>query len=841
MSQLNEKKINNKIYNSSIVTHYSSLIDDSNNNSKFFDEINSYDIQNIIEPYNITHKKKFLIWIDENHFKNNDDQKYSEYFLDFDKKVFTFCDSGIEAIKDILFDYCYVIVSGKLFQEFIFKIKNEINNLKCIPIIFIFTSKTLKDIFLNKKYDQYIKPETYEYIKHSFFNYGGIYNTIVEINSFIQNFEKKIKNNNNNFYNKEIEANKGCLIFQKIYDSKNLILPFLYSQIQKDNINISDDDVKTFLKFINEKNYKYFFYDLLNPLLYLDNFPHEILSKIFCRFYSFNCAFHREMNFYLLENKHELYSTYIKMLYKGLYINSLKFNNKNELYRSCLISKKELSNIIKHFNFKEEGLPYSLLYSRAFLSFTKDNRELYKFFKEDEKDKENLIPIVFKINSNNNIKITQPTNADFHIDKISLYENEKEVLFFPFSSFAVVNIRPLTERDVPKLKIKLNPNSKFIELEYLGKYESDIKKELKNIDIKKYLNELEDDKFFNDIQSDFLFYESNNNINNNINNNSSVLSNILIDIVEKNQTFIINEEIENQEKNFLKYSNLLILMNEYYCYSNENKIVINNNIKKENNENKFELIIEYDDIINYLEQINPNKIMACSFDNSILIINLDYNKKLYYIEQNLKGHRSIINKIIKTKENKICSCSFDGTLKIWKENLNYKYEFEKDLIFMKNVAFYSILEIDDFIISMGKTNLNNLILIIHKFNNKKNQIYNNNINLKRDNLIEINDKNFAIGGNNIIYLYNLNGQNIFNVTKLKLNLVCMFKLNDNSYIFTGDKGEIIKTNSDNLKNFEIKKNQFLHEKEINSIKELKFSDKYLLITRCFEKIKIWEI
>ena len=124
---------------------------------------------------------------------------------------------------------------------------------------------------------------------------------------------------------------------------------------------------------------------------------------------------------------------------------------------------------------------------------------------------------------------------------------------------------------------------------------------------------------------------------------------------------------------------------------------------------------------------------------------------------------------------------------------------------MKNVAFYSILEIDEFIISIGKTNLNKFILIINKFNNEKTQIYNNNINLKRDNLIEINDKNFAIGGNNIIYLYNLNGQNLFNVTKLKLNIVCMFKLNDNSYIFTGDKGEIMKTNSDNLKSFEIKK------------------------------------
>ena len=203
MSQLNEKKINNKIYNSSIVTNHSSLIDDDNNNNKF-DEIKSYDIQKNIEPYNSNQKKKFLIWIDENHYKHNDDQKYSDYFKDFDKKVFTYCDRGIEAIKEILFDYCYVIVSGKLFQEFIFKIKNEINNLKCIPIIIIFTSKSLKEKFLNKTYDPYIKPETYEYIEHSFFNYGGIHNTIVDVNKFIINFEKKIKNNNDNFYNKEI-------------------------------------------------------------------------------------------------------------------------------------------------------------------------------------------------------------------------------------------------------------------------------------------------------------------------------------------------------------------------------------------------------------------------------------------------------------------------------------------------------------------------------------------------------------------------------------------------------------------------------------------------------------
>ena len=835
--------MNHQFHNNSSIVNDSSLISNDNNRKKNFDEINSYEIRKYFKRYICKSEKKSLIWIDEYHYINKDDIKYCDYFLKFEKKIFTNCDRGIQAIKNISFEYCYIIVSGKLFQEFIFKIKNEINNLKCIPIIFIFTSKNFKNILVNKIYDRYIKPETYEYIKHSFFNSGGIYNTIVDINSCIEKFEEKIKNNNNNFFNGEIEP-KNCLIFQKVYDSKNLVLPFLYSQIQKENIQISEEDIKTFLKYINEKNYENFFYDLLNPLLYLNYFPHEILSKIFCRFYSFNSAFHREMNFYLLQNKQERYSTFIKMLYKGLYINSLKFNNKDILFRACLISKIELKNIIKHFNYKEEGLPYSLLYSRAFLSFTKDQNQLYKFFKQEEE--EEYVPIVFKINPNNNIRITQPTNADFEINEISIYQEEKEVLFFPFSSFAITNIRSLKKEDVPNLRIDLNPDSKLIELEYLGKYESHIKKEIINIDINKFLKEVEEDKFYNDIQSELLFFDNNSNIVNNINNNnSSVFSNILFEIIEKNQTIIFNEEIENNEKNFLKYSNLLILMDEYYCYSHEKKIIITNNVKKEDDENEpeknFTILIVYNDIINYLEEINPNKIMASSFDNTILIINLDFNKKKYYIEQNLIGHKNLINKLIKTKENKIFSCSFDGTIKIWTENINYKYEYEKDLIFEKNSVFYSILEIDDFIISIGKTNLNKFILIIHKFNNNNIKIENNNINLKRENLIEINDKNFAIGGKNIIYLYNIKGENISNVTNLKLNIVNMIKLNDNSYIFTGENGEIIKTYSDDLKNVKIKKNQNLHDKEINSIKELNISNEYLLITRCFEKIKIWKI
>ncbi len=64
--------------------------------------------------------------------------------------------------------------------------------------------------------------------------------------------------------------------------------------------------------------------------------------------------------------------------------------------------------------------------------------------------------VFFKLKKDENINYSLSTHADLHIDKISVFNDEEEVLFFPFSSFEVYYINPVN-------------NIYFIDLFYLGK------------------------------------------------------------------------------------------------------------------------------------------------------------------------------------------------------------------------------------------------------------------------------------------------------------------------------------------------------------------------------------
>ena len=71
---------------------------------------------------------------------------------------------------------------------------------------------------------------------------------------------------------------------------------------------------------------------------------------------------------------------------------------------------------------------------------------------------------MFILEKNDNIEYNLATHGD--IENISFYPEEKEVLFFPFSSFEIKNIK--------EIKFE-NDNGYQIDLLYLGKYLKKIK------------------------------------------------------------------------------------------------------------------------------------------------------------------------------------------------------------------------------------------------------------------------------------------------------------------------------------------------------------------------------
>ena len=173
-----------------------------------------------------------------------------------------------------------------------------------------------------------------------------------------------------------------------------------------------------------------------------------------------------------------IYKSYIKALYDGVRLRSLPLSNEKILYRVGNLSNDEINKIKKYIKNKIEGLPSSIAFSKSFLSFSKDENEAKKYLEYTDK---NLPKVLFKLINDNKEGYNLSTHGD--IGKISYYPNEKEVLFFPFSSFEI--------KDIQNINIE-NEKGYEIILLYLGKYLKDIEND-KNITINE--NKIPDTEF----------------------------------------------------------------------------------------------------------------------------------------------------------------------------------------------------------------------------------------------------------------------------------------------------------------------------------------------------------
>ena len=144
------------------------------------------------------------------------------------------------------------------------------------------------------------------------------------------------------------------------------------------------------------------------------------------------------------------------------------------LYRGSKISLLEINKIKNYIKKKIKDLPSSIVFSRSFLSFSKDRSEAESFLFGSNNNK-TLTKILYILENDNNLGYNLATHGD--IEKISFYQNEKEVLFFPFSSFEIKSLN----------QIYLGSEKIYeMRLLYLGKYLSNIENDY-NIVSNEYL------------------------------------------------------------------------------------------------------------------------------------------------------------------------------------------------------------------------------------------------------------------------------------------------------------------------------------------------------------------
>ena len=248
-------------------------------------------------------------------------------------------------------------------------------------------------------------------------------------------------------------------------------------------------------------------------------------------------------------------------------------------------------------------------------------------------------------------------------------------------------------------------------------------------------------------------------------------------------------------------------------------------------------------MINYIYELKDGRIVICCFDNQIKIISKNNVYKKLYFEQKLKDHKNLITNIIELNNEKLCSCSFDGTIKLWKKNDSEHYSKETNLITNTNFIFYSIIEVsENVIVSLLKNYKNNKkYVLIYSIENKNENLKNiDEIELYNKNLIKINNETFAFGGFYKIFVLNLKGD-IIQKLDVNYSVICLYKLNDNSYFISNNEGKLFLGKDFNSDDSFIQINYSEKENMINKIFSIEQFKDNTIISRSKEKIYIWKM
>ena len=395
--------------------------------------------------------KPVIIWIEQEDTLINSDQSntldsfQASRLADLHMKIDEFLDvqKAIQEIKKIDFKETIIIVDENKFSDFVIKFNENITDINIIPQIIIHSEK---------------KKKTFE-IPNNIQN-KSFYNNNVKTLANIQRYLESIQNESeepNNPAPKASEGTNSDLIFEGIKEKTDMKLPYFY-KILLDVLEIKDNKfIETMEKYKKDKNYK----SLVNPILNIKDIPIELLSKYYARMYTVEGNFFEKMKKDLIKDynaENIIYQSYIKTMYEGVNKKALKTLSSFdgiELYSAQAFTDGQIKEIN---NYKKNRGNDFKVYSKLFLSFTKDKDVALQFMKKDKKN------ILITIESANN-KFRLDTHTD--IEKLSFYGKEKEVLFFPFSAFEITEFSPDNKNTVKEKEIYI------MKLKYFGRFMQD--------------------------------------------------------------------------------------------------------------------------------------------------------------------------------------------------------------------------------------------------------------------------------------------------------------------------------------------------------------------------------
>ena len=531
----------------------------------------------------VIYDNQYILWIVEDLYSienlNYQNQlNLKSEFPGFKFYCYNLVENIIKNIKQIEFENTYVIINGRIYKNFMLDFYTNMKDIYTIPKFVIFSPNT----------SLIIKDNSINYFKNSdYFYYSKIQILFDDVIKFIKNdnilYEREISNYSNsleilkqvdeiNQKNNNQTENKN-LIFEYIDCKEKLYLPVYFRTM----IKINPDDKFDKLTYDLYEEYKndQEIGRLLSQIANLKNIPIELLCKYWAKLYTCK-GLHHKINQLLETGKTGKYSLFIKMLYEGVRLKILKSPIINYLYRGDKIKKDEIEKIKKYLAMKNVDFPSSILFTKTFMSFSKELSVAKDFAIDDKYLDENIKKRVLFVLKNNNLILDEIFNTHADLEKISSYD-EKEILFFPFSCFEVVQISEIIIDNKEVLKIDLN---------YISHYDSKLKNEntineinIHNIPIdSKFKNEIMKTDIINQEElSQMTVLDIINNANSFLNETKS-----LIESKESNFSSISFDKNNNSNSNKLSISDLNILNSNN---SKENIILEQIPEKNDNNNN----------------------------------------------------------------------------------------------------------------------------------------------------------------------------------------------------------------------------------------------------------------
>ena len=638
---------------------------------------------NIKNDPNLNQRKYY--WIDQDIDSEQNIIHYDNLFLkrNIDCKKFYNVEEGFASLikEENNFKNVYIMVSGRLFQDLYYKIKNNLGVIKYSPTILVFTAK--EDLFINQ-----LKLNNM-YYNNDLFDTKLIFTKAIQIEDFIDNIIREGKD-----LSFDILDNLCQLIIPTYYsclldDVSNAEINYFHSFIQRKFLPPSEEENQPLnqeeqFRFRLKKGNKEI-HEVLNEIINKKT-PKEILIKFWLKLYSKQSEFYYELNKSLRkkDNQTNFYYPFIKLCYEGIKKGFLQPYDK-EIYRCSKIGKKEFEDLLEKCSastIKKSNYPNIIVFSRSFLSFS-SNIEKAKKFRGSTEDTYCIMYIIKEMKNKNNLK-NHIFNAK--LDEFSDF-HENEVLVFPWTCLTVVNIKQIKEDHID-YQITLN---------YLGNY-SDIQKKL-------------GENFFDKIQM------------------SNFAQELMESGITKTSSFI-STWVE-RKKGIIKLDKICFFLDnekDFICFADKTFYVISINSEKET---KIILTktIHNDQIIDIIK-LQSNKI--CSFSKEGLI-------KIIKLSNNYQDIENVIDVVLPQEYAKnVIFLNNEDSFICLKDNNNISFYKLID----GNYNFDKIISKEDEVLSMKKLSDERIVYITeNKDGNKLINFLNINKLKKEEKFIEIKEEN----------------------------------------------------------------------------------------------------